>query len=114
FVVVWRSMPVLFRIVTLALAIVAPDGSLIKPEILPRSDCASNPCETSKAKHTARIHLRKELIIRHPIARRMKLVPGPTCFPGQRPCFLEHRPGVETTLPALRYSILAMLEIPVR
>ena len=28
--------------------------------------------------------------------------------------FLEHRPGVETTLPALRYSILAMLEIPVR
>ena len=31
----------------------------------------------------------------------------PTLFP-------EHRPDVETTLPAPRYSILAMLEIPVR
>src|SRR5260370_28926253 len=39
-------MPRLFRMVTFALAIVAPEGSLTKPEMVPRSDCANRDPET--------------------------------------------------------------------
>ena len=50
-------MPLLFRTVTLAFGTVAPDGSLTKPEIVPRSDCADSTPETRKHMESARTAL---------------------------------------------------------
>src|SRR6266850_4827137 len=49
---------VLFRTVTLALGTVAPDGSLINPEMVPRSDCANNAPELDRLMKNTRATMR--------------------------------------------------------
>jgi hypothetical protein len=53
-VVARRSTPVLFRTVILAFGTVAPEGSLMKPEILPRSDCANTIPKVVRHKQSAK------------------------------------------------------------
>src|SRR6266704_2670876 len=53
----------LFRTVTLAFGTVAPEGSLIKPEILPRSDCANSIAEHTRPMKTTRTTLERKFFI---------------------------------------------------
>src|SRR2546428_9191000 len=53
----------LFRTVTLAFGTVAPEGSLIKPEILPRSDCANSIAEHARPMKTTRTTLERKFFI---------------------------------------------------
>src|SRR5579864_4367145 len=50
-------MPALFCATTFAFGMVAPDGSLTNPEILPRSDCANAVVKLKEIKNAA--HARK-------------------------------------------------------
>src|SRR5207248_10190705 len=56
---------------------VAPDGSLMKPEIRPRSDCAKTTPDTKK--HTERIRaklMRRSFMVLLPIAIEMFISPS--------------------------------------
>src|SRR5229473_768320 len=62
-------MPLLFWTVTLAFAIVAPDGSLIKPEILPRSDCPNRISEVPRLMNSSKRLMRHAIFMLSSVTR---------------------------------------------
>src|ERR1700730_12754659 len=49
--------------VTFALAIVAPEGSFMKPEMVPRSDCANSDAETIEPRKNTKTATRQTFLI---------------------------------------------------